>query len=207
MKHRMFALLAVLLVLLSCAFAEEYTDDEGNRFVTYTVNGNRAKQRYSPDGGLSHEWQYYPDGQLYHEIWYEGGEITHHSYWYYGTGGADALYIAFNEDGSLRGFAVCAYDADGILQTCDAPLFENQPLEAAFPGENGTEVSYFFDEALNTFVCRYTRPCPDDPTVTILCTAANGGSELTETWLRGEETIRVRTFRNGDLLSDTEPHD
>lgn len=203
MKHRMFALLAVLLVLLSCAFAEEYTDDEGNRIVTYTVNGNCTKQRYSPDGGLSHEWQYYPDGQLYHEIWYEGGEIAHHSYWYYGTGGADALYIAFNGDGSLRGFAVCAYDADGILKTCDAPLFEGQPLEAVFPGENGTEVSYFFDEALHSFVCRYTLPHPEDPTITILCTALGGGKLLTETWLQAEETIRVRQYEGNTLLSDT----
>ena len=203
MKCRMLCLLSAVLMLFACAFADEFTDAEGNRYVTYTVNGSRAKQRYSPDGGLNHEWQYYPDGQLYHEIWYNGSGIAHHSYWYYGAGGADALYISFNGDGSLRDYTVCVYDADGILQTCDAPLFEGQPLEAVFPGENGMEVSYFFDEALQSFVCRYTLPHPEDPTITILGTATNGGALLTEAWLQAEETIRVRTYAAGDLLSDT----
>ena len=207
MKYRVLLLLTALLLIFACAFAEEFIDEEGNRFVIGVVNGRQTTQRFSPEGDLNHEWQYYPDGQLYHEIWYQGGEIAHHSYWYYGAGGADALYIAFNGDGSLREFTVCAYDEDGILQTCDAPIMEGQPLEAVFPGEDGTEVSYFFDEAANSFACRYTLPHPEDPAITLLCTASNGGAELTETWLRDGVSIRVRTFRNGDLLSDTQTHD
>ncbi len=203
MKYRVLILLAALLLIFACALAEEYTDEEGNRFVTITVNGCQATQRFAPDGGLNHEWQYYPDGQLYHEIWYAGGGISHHSFWYYGAGGADALYIAFNGDGSLREFTVCAYDEDGILQTCDAPIVEGQPLEDVFTAEDGTEVSYFYDEALNSFVCRYTRLHPEDPTITILCTAFDGGRLMTETWLQAEQAIRVRQYEESTLLSDT----
>lgn len=205
--RRFLCLLIALLLVFAGAAAEEYTDEEGNRFVHLAINGKQATQRFSPDGSPNHEWHYYPDGQLYHEIWYTGGEVSHYSYWYYGTGGADALYIAFNGDGSLRDYTLCAYDENGILQTCSTPEEAGIPASEVVITDAGMNVTFFFDQATCQFACRSMSIHPEDPDITILCIATQGGYRMSETWLKDDQPIRVREYQDSLLISDTWDND